>query len=319
MPKKAIKKAISSHIPITQIKIGDKIAGVYYLEQVFEKISKNGNKYTEVSLRDSSGSRFAKYWGVFEKTKKGDYVGVNLSGDEYIGNLSLIINAVKTVDPPSDLSDYISISSTIDSDRLKLNEIICKIGISVCQTVINSIFEKYMDEFINAPCSILPHYGIQGGLLKHTIAIVEIVKELSERYGFSEDENDIVITSALLHRVGAIKGYEIKDCSPVKTRLGILYGIENLSAILIDGEMDDDIRETEIYQRVIHSIISQHPDSYVKPQTKEAIVLAKSVVTDMEIVQSMDFVSNDVNENEEFTAYDPILKRHYYKGFLSGQ
>jgi len=48
--------------------------------------------------------------------------------------------------------------------------------------------------------------------------------------------------------------------------------------------------------------------------TKEAMVLAGVVKMDGEVVDSLDFIANDVNENEEFTAFDPRTKRNYYRG-----
>ena len=48
--------------------------------------------------------------------------------------------------------------------------------------------------------------------------------------------------------------------------------------------------------------------------TKEAIILASVYRTDREIVDAVEFIQNDVNATEEFTAYDPILKRRYYTG-----
>ena len=48
--------------------------------------------------------------------------------------------------------------------------------------------------------------------------------------------------------------------------------------------------------------------------TKEAMALNSAYRLDSEMVHAMDFVENDMNDSEDFTAFDPVLRRRYYTG-----
>jgi hypothetical protein len=47
--------------------------------------------------------------------------------------------------------------------------------------------------------------------------------------------------------------------------------------------------------------------------TKEAMILRAIVELDNEVVDALDFISSDIND-DEFTAFDPRLRRRYYRG-----
>jgi len=52
----------------------------------------------------------------------------------------------------------------------------------------------------------------------------------------------------------------------------------------------------------------------MKPMTKEALILVAAYRVDVDMVDAYEFIQNDVNVTEEFTAYDPSLGRRYYLG-----
>jgi hypothetical protein len=66
--------------------------------------------------------------------------------------------------------------------------------------------------------------------------------------------------------------------------------------------------------RILHAVTSHDGNGGVKPMTKEALILNSAFTHDAQIVNVVDFIENDTNVTEEFTAYDPSAGRKYYTG-----
>jgi len=82
-----------------------------------------------------------------------------------------------------------------------------------------------------------------------------------------------------------------------------------VAALSKDGKVPD--QDTVI--RILHAVAS-YDARCVAPMTKEAMVLSSAYRNDSEMVDAMDFIANDQNPSEEFTAYDPSTGRRYYVG-----
>jgi hypothetical protein len=65
--------------------------------------------------------------------------------------------------------------------------------------------------------------------------------------------------------------------------------------------------------RILHAVIASD-EKTVKPATREAMVLAITARSDVETVKAFDFMANDQNNTEEFTAFDPRRGVRYYRG-----
>jgi hypothetical protein len=138
------------------------------------------------------------------------------------------------------------------------------------------------------------------------------------------EEKLIALTASLLHGIGSAYAFEMVACAPQETKKGVLVGAANIgfskvvSAVNIvmrarkkDGEDTD--RDEDVTSRLMHAIVSCEPDG-IKPMTREAIVLRNVVGLVREMSDASDFIANDQNAHEEFTAYDPITKRRFLKG-----
>lgn len=317
------------HSLIAHQNIGDAFDGIYYVESVFVKKAKNNKDYTEMSLRDKSGSRFVKYWGVVPDLVKGGFVYVAANVEDYMGNPSIIAKNVDMLETPDDLSDYIPVYD--DADRFAERFEFIKNTLKVLETtvgdetagkIVDEVFANpsFFQKFIVAPGSSRSHYGRQGGLLANTVRIAEACVASGNAYGLSGTEKCALISAALLARIGVIDAYEFKDCVPSETKKGILFGVNNLTMTRISSALKRAVTSLnkegksvneDILVRILHAISSL---SGIVPMTKEAMLLKSAYCTDSEIVDALDFIENDVNVTEEFTAFDPILRRRYYTG-----
>lgn len=331
MATKQVAQAVQEHQPIGHVNIGDAFSGVYYVENVFIKQTKTNKDYQDYTLRDKSGSRFVKYWGVVDGVAKGDFVFVAANVEDYQGNPSIIAKNIQKEAPPADMSNYLpSIddseknAESFDLLRALLRKIEADNGDDTAGRIVDEVYGNgaFFERFIRSPGSSRPHYGREGGLLANTVRIGEQAVKTAESYSLDAQEKAILIAAALLCRIGVIDAYEFQDCMPVETKKGILLGLNNLTMTRVSSALKRVVAELaktqksasqETVMRLFHAISSYNANC-MKPMTKEALILAAVYRMDAEMVDAVEFIQNDVNMTDEFTAYDPALGRRYYTG-----
>jgi len=321
------------HALIRHQGIGDTFEGVYYVESAYVKQTVQKKDYTDLMLRDKSGSRNVKLWAKAAGVEKGCFVFIAAHVDEYQGTPSIVAKNVEKTEIPADLSNYVPIyddsgattnASRFDEIRAELKAIEVKTGNPTAGMIVDEVYQNatFFANFVVAPGSGRPHYGCQGGLLANTVRVAEASLKAAESYNLTDQERAVLLASALLARIGAIEAFGFKDCMPVMTKKGTLLGINNLTMSRVSTALKrvvtalknaDKSVDQETVVRILHAVTA-HDGVCVQPMTKEAIVLNVAFNTDAQVVDAMDFIESDVNKTEEFTAWDPSMGRKYYTG-----
>jgi 23S rRNA maturation-related 3'-5' exoribonuclease YhaM len=314
---------MSEHALITHQNIGDSFSGVYYIEQLHIRETVAGKDFTELILRDKSGSRSVKYWGVVDELSKGDWAFVSCRVEEYMEAPSFIAKNLDKDEAPESLDNYITICEDHDKNVEKFEKLIGELG-KLCElaedqtplTIVHSVFtDEFKEKFFNVPGGY-GFYGCQGGALSRTVRVGMSVRFLSGNYKLSSLDKAISVAASLLHSIGSTEVFCIKDCMPDEATYGALLGTESYTnsrllsvcnSLISGGEVTED---TAI--RVIHAVVSYRETS-VKAMTKEALLLAMANRIDEEVSNAISFIDDDVNENDDFTAYDPKSQRRYFK------
>ena len=333
MSKKTVEESVEVvHPLIMSQKVGDSFIGVYYVESAYVKLTQQQKEYTDLMLRDKSGARNIKYWGKVDGLASGDFVLVQARVDEYQGAPSMVAKTMEKVEEPDDLTDYVASFDNLtdyESRLALLVETVVKLEAqeqeSTCTLILGEAFNQagaFWQRFVSSPASDSPYYGRTGGLLVSTVTVAENALAISERYGFSDMEKALLVTSALLHRFGAVDAFGFENCMPKVTKKGMLIGVENLtfnrlSTIVRKVSSDSKTNGKSVSQdsilRVLHAV-SSYLEKSTKPMTREAIILASVAKVDGAIVEAFNFIESDLNTNEEFTAYDTRAGRKYYRG-----
>ena len=324
--------SIGPHSFLATQKTGNQFGGIYYVESVFIKKTTQGKDYTDMMLRDRSGSRNVKFWGTVASLDAGDFVAVIARVEDYQGNPSVIATEMEIVKEPDDLSDYIPTFGDLKTWKDGLASLIQQISATeagenqeTCSLLLGEIFNPagtIYQKFTEVPSSAMPYYGRIGGLLVNTVNVAKNTAALASQYGFSPMEKALAITSALLYRIGAIDAYAFEHCMPKMTKKGMLLGVGNLTfnrlsvairKVTSEAKVSGKVISQESVLRVIHAVVASD-ERALKPATKEAMILAVAVRSDVEMVEAFDFITNDQNTTEEFTAFDPRRGVRYYRG-----
>jgi len=323
-----------SHELIAHQNIGDEFSGTYYVQSAYIKQTVQKKDYTDMVLRDKSGARSVKYWGTVKDLSKGCWVFVAAMVEEYLGNPSIITRNIELADEPDDLDDYISIydgfkdlADEFDVLRGELKELEVKTEDETCSMMVDEVYRSgsFFDKFVRCPGSDGPSYGKQGGLLASVVRVARHALDASQFYETSDMEKSVLLTAALLCRVGGADAYQFEDCMPVMNRSGILLGVPNLTMTRVSNALkrvkasvkkEESKKEidSEVILRVLHAVVAANKTCGVEAMTREAMVLQGVVELDAEVVDALDFIDNDVNEDDEFTAFDPRMRRRYFKG-----
>jgi len=143
------------------------------------------------------------------------------------------------------------------------------------KNILDSFFSKKVKEiFFESPAAKARHHNYKGGLLHHSIEVVEQSLQIAEYWGI--ENYDLFITAGFLHDIGKMKEYEVTIEGVDRTLWGRLVGHLPMSAIFISKMMPDEVdNEKEIL--LYHMILSHHGrkewGSPVEPMTIEAEIL----------------------------------------------
>lgn len=321
----------SGHELIGQKKIGDAFSGTYYVESVFIKKTVQKKDYSDFVLKDRSGSRAVKFWGVVDEVSKGDFVFIAANVEEYHGNPSIVAKNVEKSDPPADMSEYMQVHEDAEQNAEKydvlhdaLKELSEKADDETALAIVDEVYgnNSFFSKFVEAPGSDHSHYGVVGGLLANTVRVGQKAYEDSVTYNLNPYEQMLVIASALLSRIGGIDAYAFVDCSATETKQGALLGLNNLTMTRVSSALKRVVAKfkkekkrpsQDTIMRLLHAISSCQKNG-VQAMTKEAMVLDSAYRIDAEMVHAIDFCEDDMNDAEDFTAYDSVLRRRYYTG-----
>ena len=145
---------------------------------------------------------------------------------------------------------------------------------------------EFAEKFKLAPAAVFYHQNYVGGLLEHTLKVVNISLVLAREY--EGIDRDLLLTGALLHDVGKVKEYSLFPLE--RTPEGRLLGHIALGYNMVKNKIDNlrsipGIGFPKVMElRILHMILSHHGKlewgSPVVPMTAEALVLHYADVID---------------------------------------
>lgn len=313
---------MSEHSFLREQSIGTQFSGVYYVSAVSIKKAKNNNEYTEYTLKDKSGTVFAKLWAVDPLIKKGMYASIVLNVDDYNGQASYVVRSIKAYEKEVDTKNYIAVVDDMESLIQSFNSFMSSVEeisedkkLPYFKLLTKVFTNEFKEKFFRAPSNMGSYYGKVGGALENTINICrESLTFIKGSYGFTDTEKAVILTSALLSRIGCVQAYTLNNCAVEKTMAGELIGTHYLAANIlndaVNGMLNKD-NETQL-TKIIHAVTSFEGTENI-PVTKEAILLKSVMEIDNKMSEMFDYIYRDEHVDDNgFTTYDSNNKRRYF-------
>jgi 3'-5' exoribonuclease len=318
---------------IDQLRDGDALDEIYLASDKQLRANKNGNLYLQLEIRDRTGGLSARMWNagenVFRTFENGDFVHCDGKVQNFQGTLQVVLNHIEKVEHQKiELADFLPHTP---HDVGKLAEKLRTFLLRLDSPHLRALAECFlMDDalvraFCACPAGVKLHHAYVGGLLEHTVTMMEIAEKLVPFY--PGVERDLVLMGLFLHDIGKTReltfarsfGY----CDEGQLIGHISIGVEMLTEQLPKvEELTGEPFPRELLIRLKHMILSHHGTlehgSPKVPMTPEAMLLHAIDLMDTRMHMVLRDLKEDRNNQTAWTPYNVTLGRRFYKGGPNG-
>jgi len=307
---------------INEIKENDNVDSCFLVKEKSSGITKTGNAYLKLKLVDRSGEIEGRIWtsvenlaGAFERD---DFVHVTGKAVSFQEHLQLNINRIEQVGEEQILfSDFFPTAERDIGEMFQsLSEVIDQIKNPHLSKLLRLFWEdeSFIKLFKLAPASKWLHHSYLGGLLEHTLSLVQLV--LTNAAHYTGLNLDLLLTASILHDLGKVEELSYHrsfDYSDEGRLLGhIILGIQRV---------EDKISQLPDFPKDLSTILKHlllsHHGQYIwgspkRPMTLEAVMLHYLDDMDAKINGIQQFIKKQVPDGSRWTAYHRAFEQYFY-------
>ncbi len=315
--------------PVLELADGQQLEQSFRAADKQLRVNRQGSKYILLRLADRTGVIAGMLWNaderLFDSFDRGDYVFCRGRTQVHNGALQVIVQSLERMDPSEvDAADFERFDAA-ESDRLlaRLGELLGGLR-NVYLRRLGEAFlgdSSLMARLKVAAAAVSNHHAYPGGLLRHTVDMIELTQLIAPRY--PQLDGELLMMGALLHDLGKIDEMsasgEISYTDRGQLVGHIVIGVQMLSEKIasVDAEFDGDPFPTELRFHLEHMIISHHGQleygSPKLPVTLEAVALHHIDNLDAKIASYTSVIESDVAADGNWTNYTPSIGRKLWK------
>jgi len=311
---------------LRSLKEGDVFNGFLLAQEVAFKTSAKGSEYLELKLADASGELKAFLWdlraieGDMDQVAVDAFLKVKGQISVYNGRTQLRLDKVRHAQDQEvgDFSRFFPTSQRPLAEMVQeLDATIAGIGDPWIRRLLELMFVEeplLREAFCKAPAAKSLHHVYLGGLLEHTLSVLDMAERACGHY---QDLNrDLVVAGVLLHDVGKtaeltyVRSFGYSDA-------GNLIGHISMEADWINravGRIPDFPEELRLL--VLHIVLSHHGrlefGSPVVPKTPEALLVHYLDDLDGKLEAMFRGIREDAGQGA-WTPFSRTLERMFYK------
>jgi 3'-5' exoribonuclease len=314
--------------------ISDMQPGVQIEDQVFRVASKDlrtttqGSLYIHAVLADRTGQIPARLWqatqGIFDGMAEGGFVRVRGRTENYKGNLQFIIDAIRPVDPKEvNLEDFLPrTKKDVEKMWARLLEIMRTVKNEHLLALVAQFVrdEKFVQGFKRAPAAVQFHHAYLGGLLEHTLSVLETALVVAPKY--PDLSQDLVLTGVFFHDVGKIAELTY-ETNFTYTDEGQLLGHLVQAVVWIDRRAEAAARQTgkpfppDLKAVLQHIVLSHHGEyefgSPKLPAVPEAVLIHHLDNIDAKMNTLFREIRESRDDQSDWTQFIKSMNTRIYK------
>ncbi len=321
--------ATANHRDIASLQAGERIENeIYLIAQKDLRTTNNGSLYIHAVLTDRTGEIVARMWSasreIYDSMPESGLMRFLGRVESYKGRPQFIIDGVQAVtEGEVDPSCFLP-ATKFDVDEMwnRALEILRDVKephlLALLAKFINS--EQFVDAFKRAPAARSNHHAHLGGLLEHTLNLLELAVLVLPRY--PRISGDLVLTGIFLHDSG--KTAELaSETNFSYTTEGQLIGHIVLTATWIHEKFHEIEQETgqpvppDLAASLQHIIVAHHGryeyGSPKLPATAEAMMVHYLDNLDAKLQMIFNAIDDDLDEASEWTGWVPALETRVFK------
>ena len=314
---------------INQLKENEKISEIYTVSDKQLRPNKKGNLYLQFNLSDKTGCITGFIWDVSNASvydfESGDYIRAEGTTQRFQGTLQFIAKNLTKVDAGSvDSAEFVRIQAVdIPKVQNRLRELLRSITDPSLRNLADCflIDDAFIDAFSRTPAGIKLHHAYPGGLLEHSVQMMDTAVRIAELYPVLK--RDLLLMGAFLHDIGKTQelafGNEMYYTDQGQLLGHSFLGVEILNAKIAEAEkLAGEPFHTETAMLLKHMLISHHGayenQSTKLPMSLEAVTLHFIDSIDSKIAEFRKYILDDPNVGSLWTNYIPAIERKLYKG-----
>jgi 3'-5' exoribonuclease len=308
---------------IKEIRENEIVEGIFWVKEKATPLARSGAPYLRVRLADRTGEIEGRVWDGVEEFAdlfdRDDFIRIKAQATSYQERVQLNIKSIKKVkDTEVSLDEFLP-SSTRDPDAMlaELTEISQGIENTYLKKLVMAFLEneEFTTLFKRAPGAKRLHHSFLGGLLEHTLSVVNLIQKIK---GYYEGINhDLLLAGGVLHDIGKV--YELSyERSFDYTDVGRLVGHIVMGVEMVDKEIAKiEGFPPELAMLMKHLLLSHHGQyewgSPTRPMTLEAQILHHLDDLDAKVKGIQEFMQK-AQEGATWTDYHRMFERFFYIG-----
>jgi 3'-5' exoribonuclease len=334
LPGGPIARPAAARIDIASLRPGDRIEDqVYRLAQKDLRTAQNGDSYIHAVLADRSGQILARMWQasreLFESLEDSALVRVRGRVESYKNKPQFILDGIERVEAggidPRDLLP--STPHDVDQMWRRLCEILDGIRQPDLKALVGSFTDNaaFAQRFRMAPAARTYHHAYLGGLLEHTLDLLELALLVLPRY--PRVSRDLVLAGIFFHDAG--KAAELSyETNFDYTTEGQLVGHIVQAATWVHEAARSISRERgerfpdHLLAALKHIILAHHGQYEFGcpklPATAEAFLVHYLDNLDAKLNMVFAAIDDDGDPGSDWTAYVPALQTKLFKRDVTG-
>lgn len=308
---------------LANISAGDVIDSYFLVTgRQLEPFKNKPGHYLQLILADKTGEIRAFAWDraheFYQIADEDRVVRAYGTVKDYRGNLQLYLESLALCE--EDEFDLAELVPCVDKDIGELKKglfsAIDKVSNPFLRQLLNHFFKDphCLMLFEKAPGGKRIHHGYLGGLLEHTVEVVQICEFISTL--FPGADKDLLLCGALLHDIGKIREYCYARRIDI-TDEGKLLGHITIGDELVKAAIDKIPNfPAELAVNLRHMLISHHGElewgSPKRPKTIEAVILHHADNLDAKVNQFAQIIYRHPDDGGSWSNYENTLGRSIY-------
>ena len=309
---------------VADIQANQDIATSFVVTEKQLRTARNGTVFLTLKLVDKTGEIVGRVWERAEETAASistrGAVFVRGRSEMYRDEMQLQIQEISALPAdkvdPSDFLPVCPISTETLFERLK------GLAASIKKRPLARLMKHFLGDrelmvrFRLAPAAKAMHHAYLGGLLEHTVSVMELGSAICSRY--PDLDRDLLLVGAFLHDVGKIDEF-VYDLAIDYSHEGRLLGHIVLGAQILEDKVRG-LKSFPVEEALLlkHMILSHHGEAdhgaVRLPMTREAVALHFADDLDAKMNSLTRILSGHKDGDPAWTSYQPLYERFFFRG-----
>ena len=320
---------VAGRRPIAELQPGEHVNDQIYLVQDKDlRTTSNGSSYIHAILADGSGRLVARMWdatkALFDGMPTGGFMRFRGRVETYKDKPQFIIDGMRTAEPGSfDPTDFLPHTPyDVETMWTRVKEILRSIKnadlLALVARFVND--REFVAAFKQAPAAAALHHAYLGGLLEHTLNLMELAVLIVPRY--QELSLDLMLAAIFLHDAGKTRELTYGSSFGYSDE-GQLVGHLVMCVTWLDQRAREVAQETgkpfpaDVLNVLKHLVLSHHGQyeygSPKLPALPEAFVLHYLDNLDAKLATCRAQINANRDDASDWTGYIQALGTKLYK------